>query len=133
MFPILGLALAAILVTTVGQAMLKYGMNRVGGISLPLDQFLISMRTALAEPSIIAGFILIFITIPIWLQVLARLPLSVASPLVSVGYIISMIIGAVVFKETISPLKILGVALIILGVVAISSSHGAITSVSVDK
>ena len=120
--PIVGLALAAILVTTIGQAMLKHGMDDVGGISLPGGGLLASIQAVVTAPFILGGLALIVLSIPVWLHVLSRLPLSVAHPLVSVGYVISVGIGVVIRKETLTPLRIVGVALIILGVVAISRS-----------
>jgi drug/metabolite transporter (DMT)-like permease len=117
------LALASILASTVAQAMLKHGMDKVGGIAKPGDQFLASIQKVATEPFILGGLGLIIIALPMWLQVLARLPLSVAYPLVSLGYIISLGIGALVLKETITPLRVVGVAVIILGVIAVSKSQ----------
>jgi multidrug transporter EmrE-like cation transporter len=118
----LALAFGAILASTVAQALLKHGMDRVGGIAAPGGQFLASMQRALTEPFVLGGVALFLVAVPVWLEVLSRLPLSIAYPLVSFGYIVSLGIGYLVLKETITPLRIAGVALIILGVVAISRS-----------
>ena len=103
--------------------MLKQGMQQVGGISFSGTGFVTSMRNAFSEPYILGGFGLIVITIPMWLHVLARLPLSVASPMVSLGYVIAVVIGAIFFKESITPLRIVGLSMIILGVIAIARSQ----------
>ena len=116
----LGLALTAILASTIAQAMLKHGMDQVGGISRPGPQFISSMHQALTEPFVLGGLVLILLAVPIWLEVLFRLPLSVAYPLVSIGYVVSLVIGAIVFKEDLSIFRVGGVGLIILGVVALS-------------
>ena len=118
--PIIGMALAAILLTTIGQAMLKHGMDGIGGIAVPGSGLLASVQEIVTAPFILGGFALIALSIPVWLHVLSRLPLSVAHPLVSVGYVISVGIGVVILKEALTPLRIVGVALIILGVVAVS-------------
>jgi multidrug transporter EmrE-like cation transporter len=46
--------------------------------------------------------------------------LSVAYPLMSLGYILTLVIGVLVFKEPISMSRILGVVVIIIGVILIS-------------
>ncbi len=120
--PTIGLALTAILASTVAQAMLKHGMDKVGGIARPGDQFLASMQKVATEPFVLGGLALIVIAVPVWLEVLARLPLSIAYPLVSIGYVVSLGIGAFVFKENITALRVGGVAVIILGVIAVSRS-----------
>ena len=63
------------------------------------------------------------IAVPMWLEALSSLPLSVAYPLVSLGYIITLGIWSIVLKETITPLRIVGVALIINNVIALSRSQ----------
>ena len=49
--------------------------------------------------------------------------LSVLHPMMSVGYILSLILGAAVLNEEISLVKVVGVATIILGLVFLSSSE----------
>jgi multidrug transporter EmrE-like cation transporter len=117
------LAVGAIFATTVAQAMLKYGMTRVGGVSPPGDGFVSSMRVALLEPYVFGGFLVIVAAIPMWLHVLSRLPLSVASPLVSIGYVLAVLIGAFILNESVPALRIFGVGLIVAGVVAVSFSR----------
>ena len=117
------LALASVIAVSVAQALVKHGMNRVGGVSLTDDQFLVSMQQALTDIFVIAGFLLVLLSIPLWLAVLSRLELSVAYPLASFGYVVALVIGAVVFKETITPLRMFGMFLVILGVLAIAKSQ----------
>lgn len=117
------LALASVIAVSAAQALVKHGMNRVGGVSLNDNQFLGSMQQALTDIFVIAGFLLVLISIPLWLAVLSRLDLSVAYPLASFGYVIALVIGAVVFKEAITPLRMFGMFLVILGVLAIARSQ----------
>ncbi len=48
--------------------------------------------------------------------------LSVLQPMISSGYIISIIVGAIFLKESITVFKIIGVMVIILGIVVIGGS-----------
>ena len=115
--------MTSVISVAVAQALVKHGLNRVGGVSFTADQFLVSMQRALTDFFIVAGFLLVLMVIPLWLIVLSRLQLSVSYPLASFGYVIAMIIGAIFFKETITPLRMSGMVLVILGVVAISKSQ----------
>lgn len=117
------LAMVPIIATAVAQALLKHGIDQVGGISPPGSQFLVSMKNIITEPYIVGGLLLIVLAVPLWLEVLSRLPLSIAYPLVSIGYVISLGIGAFVLNESVGPLRIGGVGLIILGVIAVSRSQ----------
>ena len=67
------------------------------------------------EPFILGGLGLIIIVTPMWFQVLSKLPLSVAYPMVSIGYIVAVGIGVIFLKESIPPLRIVGVAFIMVG------------------
>ena len=117
------LALVTVTATAVGQAMLKHGMHNIGSISPSVSQVSDSARKIISEPYIVGGLVLIFIVFPLWLEVLARLPLSIAYPMVSMGYIVAIAIGALVFKESITSLKVIGMILIIMGIVALSQSE----------
>ena len=118
----IGLAVVSILLTTISQAMIRHGMVRVGSVLFPLDKFFGSMREVVTEPFVIGGFVLIALAVPMWLEVLARLPLSIAYPLVSIGFIFTLVIGALFLKESITPMKLAGVAIIFVGVLALSKS-----------
>ena len=118
----IGLAAASILATTISQAMIRHGMIRVGGVLFPINEFFGSMHKVLTEPFVISGFVLIALAVPMWLEVLARLPLSVAYPLVSMGFIFTLVIGAIFLKESITPMKLAGIAIILVGVLALSKS-----------
>lgn len=50
--------------------------------------------------------------------------LSVLHPMMSAGYILSLILGAIVLDEHITVTRIVGVAVIIVGLVFLSSSEG---------
>ena len=117
------LAMTAIVSASIAQALIKYGLNRNGDFSTQPNHLVESVKNLLLEPYIIAGFLLLLIVVPIWLIVLARLPFSVASPLVSIGYILALGIGVVVFKETLTPLKLGGVGLILVGVIFVARSQ----------
>jgi multidrug transporter EmrE-like cation transporter len=58
----------------------------------------------------------------VWLAALAKAPVSVAYPMLSIGYILVAWASVVWLGETLSPAKMLGIALICIGVVLVSRS-----------
>lgn len=60
------------------------------------------------------------VSVILWLGALSRLPVSVAYPMLSVGYVVNAIAAAVLFGETITAAKLAGIGLIGVGVILLS-------------
>jgi len=58
----------------------------------------------------------------LWIKVLSKVELSYAYPMVSLGYVLIMIFSYFFFKENITPIRIVGVVLIMIGVVLVARS-----------
>jgi len=59
-------------------------------------------------------------SIGLWLAVLARVQVSVAYPMLSIGYVIAAVLGVMFLGETVGVARIAGIGLICLGVLLIS-------------
>jgi len=116
------LLVLSILSSTIAQALIKYGADRVLVIGPPSKGIWTQWPQMLLDPFILGGLTLLLLAAPMWIVVLSRLPLSVAYPMVSLGYVISLLLGVLIFKEQISIFKIGGMFLIISGVIALSRS-----------
>ena len=77
----------------------------------------------LTQPFILAGIFCYIASMGIWLAVLSRLPVSVAYPMLSLGYVVTAIFGFFLFGEQLGWLKILAILIIILGVVLLTTSN----------
>ena len=110
--PFLLLVLAVCLGVT-GQFLMKNGMNQVGAInSLGLAP-LIRMFT---NPLVLLGFASYGVSSIGYLMALSRLDLSVAYPMVGMGYVLVMLISWLVLHEPVTALRWLGALLICAGV-----------------
>ncbi len=69
-----------------------------------------------------AGIISYGFSFLLWIKVLSKVELSYAYPMVSLGYVLIMIFSYFFFKENITPIRIVGVALIMIGVVLVARS-----------
>ena len=116
------LAFVSILLLVAGQSFLKYGLTRVGGVNFAGGQVIAGLRTIVGSPHIVAGFIFYGLSSLIWLDVLSKLELSYAFPLVSLTYVFTLFVGGVFFGEAITWTRIAGVLVIISGVVLVARS-----------
>ncbi|MDR1452795.1 MAG: 4-amino-4-deoxy-L-arabinose transferase [Candidatus Margulisbacteria bacterium] len=117
------LVLVPVLIGVVGQLFLKKGMAVVGQFDFTaLPQLLPQFARAFTNPWVFAGFAFYFLSSLFWMVVLSRVELSVAYPMLSLGYAVVLLASFFLFQEAVSPARWLGVLVIMLGVVLISRS-----------
>ncbi|NUK29791.1 EamA family transporter [Parageobacillus sp. VR-IP] len=100
-----------------GQFLWKYGMMKT---TFKLDP--LSIIKILFSPFIFSGLVMYGFATILWLFILSRVPLSIAYPVQSIAYVLAVFGAYFVFHEPLSPTKIIGVILIILGVSLIGIS-----------
>ena len=59
-------------------------------------------------------------SVVIWILALSRVQVSIAYPLLSMGYVVNAVAAWWLFNEAFNPTKVVGIGVIILGVVIIS-------------
>jgi len=69
-----------------------------------------------------AGMVCYAASLCVWLAALSKAPVSIAYPMLSIGYILVAWASMIWLGETMSPAKVLGIALICVGVVLVSRS-----------
>ena len=117
------LALVCIFLLVIGQSLLKYGLVQVGGVNFVGGGVGSNLRKMFSTPYILLGFAFYGVSSLLWLGVLSKLDLSVAFPMASMAYVFTMISGAVIFHETITPVRVVSLILICLGVVLLGFSQ----------
>ncbi|APW73182.1 MULTISPECIES: DMT family transporter [Sphingopyxis] len=118
--PLLLLILTSVGMSALAQMLLKLGVQGARATRTLSE----TMLAYASSPYLIAGFALYGLGAVLWLFVLARLPLSVAYPFVGLGFIFTMLIGAMAFHEHLSLTRIAGTLLIALGCVLVAQSAG---------
>ncbi|NJM62919.1 MAG: transporter [Oscillatoriales cyanobacterium RU_3_3] len=109
--------LAAILCSVVGQFTLKTGAKVLGPIGAAnLVEKVIAMAT---QPLIIGGLALYAVSSIGFIVVLSRANISIVSPLLSISYLFTVLGGKIIFNEPLPPLRLVGVALIMAGVILV--------------
>jgi multidrug transporter EmrE-like cation transporter len=69
-----------------------------------------------------AGMMCYAFSVCVWLAALSKAPVSVAYPMLSLGYVVVAAVSAMWLGESLTMAKVLGIALICAGVVLVSRS-----------
>jgi multidrug transporter EmrE-like cation transporter len=115
------LLLGGVALNAAAQLLLK-AATRVSG-ALIADGGAVSWQAAgvLARaPPLWAGLSCYVVSVVLWLGGLSRVPVSVAYPLLSIGYIVNAFAAAMLFGEPLTAAKLTGIALIVAGVVLLT-------------
>jgi multidrug transporter EmrE-like cation transporter len=120
---VLILILINVLMTSLAQIVLKAGMSTEavlgsigGGIRLA------SVGTVFTSPYVILGLVMYFASAFIWLIVLSKVEVSLAYPFVGLGFIVTMVLGALVHGDAVGLMRVLGTLLVATGVVVLARS-----------
>lgn len=114
------LILTSVLLNCAAQLMMKKGMTDMGTAEFSeLLKILPQMLSSLWLWGAVFAYGISFI---LWLVVLAKTPVSVAFPFLSIGYAVVTVCGYFFFGEKISVLQICGLVAICAGVILISRS-----------
>ena len=116
------LVMLGVLLNAAAQLLLKAGTNRVGEFAFSLDNLVpIGMKLVL-NPPILAGLSCYVVSVVVWILALSRVPVSVAYPMLSVGYIVNAIAAWMLFGESITAQKLVGIGFICVGVFLVARS-----------
>ena len=116
------LLLTGVLLNAGAQLLLKAGTNRIGEFAFSMENIVpIGMRVA-TSPPILAGLACYGVSVIVWILALSRVPVSVAYPLLSIGYIVNAAAAWYLFGESLGAQKLVGIAFIIAGVWLVARS-----------
>ena len=116
------LILTGVLLNAGAQLLLKAGMRRIGHFAFAWSNLAPVGLQVAANPFIWAGLSFYAISVLVWLLVLSRVPVGVAYPMLSIGYIVNAAAGAWLFGESLSSIRIAGILIIIAGVYLVASN-----------
>lgn len=110
------LVLAGVLLNAAAQLLLKAGVSRVGVIHLQLNTIVAAGWKLAFEPHILGGLACYVVSVVVWILALSRVPVSIAYPMLSLGYVVTAVAAWLIFGETLGAMRITGIAVIIVGV-----------------
>ena len=119
---VFSLILITMLLNTVAQIFLKAGMIKIGTFSFTWENLFPILAQVSSSSWIIFGVAIYASSVLTWLMVLSRVPVSIAYPMTSLAYITSAIAACYFFGENLTPIRIAGIFVIILGVYLVGKS-----------
>ena len=109
--------LAGVLLNSAAQLLLKAGANGIGTISLTTAASTAAAAVAVAtQPWIVVGLLCYFISAGLWIVALTRVDVTVAYPMLSLGYVVAALFAWQLFGEELNATRITGIAVILVGV-----------------
>ena len=116
------LLMTGVLLNAGAQLLLKAGTNAIGAFEYSGANILpVGMKLA-TEPHIVGGLGCYVISVVVWILALSRVEVSIAYPLLSVGYVVNAIAAYYLFGEAVTPLRLTGIGVIIVGVYMVARS-----------
>ena len=117
-----GLIACGVLLNTFAQLLLKKGANEVGHFEFALARaFEIGLKFA-ANPYVLGGLACYVVSVVVWLMALSRVEVSIAYPMLSIGYVINAVAAWYLFGESLTALRMAGIGFIVVGVFLVARS-----------
>jgi len=118
----LSLILVGVVTNAAAQLFLKAGTNAVGRFAFTADNIVpVGTRLAL-EPFILVGMACYVVSLVVWIMALSRVAVSIAYPMVSLGYVLNAVAAWYLLGESLGAMRLIGIGLIIVGVFIIARS-----------
>jgi len=112
--------LSGVLLNAVAQLMIRGGTLRLG-VLWPADQSVFAnLLRIVFEPVILGALLCYVVSVGLWVIVLSQVPVSVAYPMLSIGYVVNAVLAYFLFQETLTLMQFGGIAAIILGVILLN-------------
>ena len=108
--------LTGVLLNAGAQLLLKAGTNVLGVITLTRDNWWDTLWKMATQGYFVVGVICYMVSLLVWIIGLSRVPVSVAYPMLSRGYVINAVAAYYLFGESVTVTRWLGIGFIILGV-----------------
>lgn len=114
------LILLSVLLNCAAQLLIRKGMLIEGEVGM--QTMLSHVGSMLTNLWLWGAMFCYAVSILLWMSVLSKVEVSYAYPFLSVGYVLSAVAGYAFFNENISPIRIVGIVVICIGVILISRS-----------
>ena len=118
----LSLLMTGVLLNAGAQLLLKAGTNAVGMFDFSRDNILpVGWRLA-TEPHIVGGIGCYVVSVVVWILALSRVEVSIAYPMLSIGYIVNALAAWYLFGEAVTLTRLAGIGVIVIGVYLVARS-----------
>jgi drug/metabolite transporter (DMT)-like permease len=115
--------ISGVLLNACAQVLLKAGTNALGGaISLTVGNAFETFIRVASQLPILAGLACYALSLVVWIMGLSRTDVTIAYPMLSLGYVVAAAGAWLFLGETISPQRLLAIGVIMVGVALLARS-----------
>ena len=114
--------LSGVLLNAAAQLLLKAGTTSLGRLFPPNEGIYAEVFRILFQPFVMSGLICYVLSVSLWIAALSKVPVSIAYPMLSIGYIANAIAAYYLFGEALTAQKMIGIGIIIVGVALVAKS-----------
>lgn len=114
--------IAGVLLNAAAQLLLKAGTNRLGVLTLTANAWPQTIARMATESHFIGGAAIYVVSLVVWILGLSRVPVSIAYPMLSLGYIVNAIAAHYLLGEALTVQRWLGIGVIVAGVWLVARS-----------
>jgi multidrug transporter EmrE-like cation transporter len=111
----LALILSGVLLNATAQLLLKAGARSLGGLTVSFANAGALLERAALNGPILAGLACYAVSVVVWILALTRVEVSVAYPMLSVGYVVNALAAWALFAEELSMQRVAGIVIIMAG------------------
>lgn len=113
--------ITGVLLNAAAQLLLKAGTNAMGGaIHLNADNWFATGVKVATQAPILAGLVCYAVSLVVWIIGLSRTDVTLAYPMLSLGYVISALGAWMFLGEVVSAQRLLAIGVIMLGVLLLA-------------
>lgn len=114
--------MTGVLLNAGAQLLLKAGTNELGVITLTRANWWDMLWRMGTQSHFVIGVACYMVSLLVWIMGLSRVPVSVAYPMLSLGYVINAVAAHYLFGEAVTITRWLGIGFIVLGVWLVARS-----------
>jgi multidrug transporter EmrE-like cation transporter len=115
--------ITGVLLNAVAQLLLKAGTNALGGaIHLTMSNWFETLVRVGTQLPILGGLACYVISLVVWIMGLSRTDVTIAYPMLSLGYVVAAAGAWLFLGEAVSPQRLLAIGVIMVGVALLARS-----------
>jgi multidrug transporter EmrE-like cation transporter len=114
--------LTGVMLNAIAQLALKASVKEMGAIGLNLSSSSSAFLKLITEPFLWIGLFCYGISVIVWILALSRVDVSIAYPMLSMGYVVNAFFAWQLFGEAMNPARLIGMGVVLLGVYLLARS-----------
>lgn len=111
-----GLIVLGVMLNAAAQLLLKAGTRTIGQFEFSAANIWPIGWSMATNPHIVGGLSCYVVSVVVWIMALSRVEVSIAYPMLSLGYIVNAFFAWYLFGEAVTPTRLVGMGVIIVGV-----------------